>query len=186
MPRPPRLQLAGAIYHVTARGNRRVDIFMDDSDRRLFLALLERTVTRYGWRCHTYCLMKNHFHLVIETPEPNISDGMQFLAGLYAAAFNHRHGLSGHLFQGRFHTVVLKSDGQLLATVRYVLLNPVRAGLCERPGDWKWSSYGTIVQVDVRSFVHVGLLLGLFGRVGSQAREEFGRFVFDPPARAGQ
>jgi putative transposase len=186
VPRPPRPQLAGAIYHVTARGNRRVDIFVDDSDRRLFIALLELTITRYGWRCHTYCLMKNHFHLVIETPQPNVSAGMQFLAGRYGAAFNHRHGLSGHLFQGRFHAVVVESEGQLLAAVRYVLLNPVRAGLCEQPGEWRWSSYRAIVRMDyVQPFVHVGRLLGLFGPVESRAREEFARFVFDAPARAG-
>jgi REP element-mobilizing transposase RayT len=186
MPRPPRVQIAGGIYHVTARGNRKEDIFGDDSDRRLFLRLLELICARYGWRCHVYCLMNNHVHFVVETPQPNISVGMQCLFGRYAAYFNERHGLSGHLFQGRFHSVLIESDGQLLATARYILLNPVRARLCERPGEWKWGSFRALVETGYASPpVHVVFLLGMFGADLPKAREALRKFIYDAPERAG-
>jgi len=170
---------------VTSRGNRRQLIFMDDIDRQLFLHLLEKVVARCRWRCHAYCLMSNHFHLVIETPEPNLSYGLQLLNGAYAQWFNQRHGLTGHLFQGRFHSVLVESDWQLLELTRYVVLNPVRAGLCEKPGDWPWSSYRAVVmRVSPPRFLTIDWLLSQFGRDPQRAREEFRIFVFDAPARA--
>jgi REP element-mobilizing transposase RayT len=102
MPRPSRLQLAGGVYHVVSRGNRQQTIFCDEIDYARFLELLGAVVSRFGWRCHAYCFMPNHFHLVVETPEANISAGMQWLNGRYAQWFNIRYGFSGHLFQGRW------------------------------------------------------------------------------------
>jgi putative transposase len=131
----------GSIFHVTARGNRRQLIFLDSGDRLLFLELLARTVTRFGWLCHAYCLMGNHFHLVIETPVFNLSEGMQRLNGRFAQLFNVRRELDGHLFQGRFHSERIETDAHLLSSVRYDDLNPVRAGLVGDPAAWPWSSH---------------------------------------------
>jgi putative transposase len=180
MPRPPRVQVAGGIFHVTARGNRQQLIYADDADRQLFLSLLERVVARCGWRCHAYCLMSNHFHLVIETPQPNLSYGLQLLNGAYAQCFNHRHGLSGHLFQGRFHSVLVETSDQFLQLVRYVVLNPVRAGLCERPEDWPWSSYRAfLARISPPRFLAVDLLLAELGQDPDRARAVLQDLVCD-------
>jgi REP-associated tyrosine transposase len=184
MPRPPRLQIAGGVYHVISRGNRRQAIFHDDTDYVRFLDALETVVNRLGWKCHAYCLMPNHFHLVIETPEPNISAGMQRLNSAYAQWFNRRYGYTGHLFQGRFYGQVVESTYHLLELARYVVLNPVRAGLCSNASGWKWSSYRAIVgEIKRAGFLTVGWLLGEFGRDPSRARETFRQFVLDVPSR---
>lgn len=141
MARPPRVQIPGATYHVTARGNRRQSIFLDDDDRRLFVALLKRVVQRRRWRLVAYCLMTNHFHLVIESPSTNLSSGMHYLNFRYAQLFNERHALDGHVFGGRFGSVLVESERQLSELLRYVAFNPVRAGLSEHPSDWRWSSF---------------------------------------------
>ncbi len=141
MPRPPRLQIAGATYHVTSRGNRRQAIYHDDYDRRYFLALRDRVIGRYTWRLRAYCLMTNHFHLLIETPQPTLSEGMQRLQCNYAAYFNERHSLDGHVFQQRFGSRLVKTEEHFLEALRYIAFNPVRAGLCEHPSDWRWSSF---------------------------------------------
>jgi REP-associated tyrosine transposase len=141
MPRAPRLQVAGGIFHVTARGNRRQSIYHDDYDRQVFLILRDRIVERFDWRILAYCLMTNHFHLVIETEHESLSTGMHQLNGGYARKFNDRHTVDGHLFEGRFRSTVIESDDQFEETLRYVALNPVRAGLCEHPSDWPWSSF---------------------------------------------
>jgi REP element-mobilizing transposase RayT len=120
-------------------------IFLDDGDRECFLSILESTVERHRWECHAYCLMGNHFHLVVRTPDANVADGMCRLNGGYARSFNKRHGRSGHLFARRYHAELVQTDGHLLEVVRYVALNPVRAGLCTRPEEWRWSSYGALV-----------------------------------------
>lgn len=173
------------MFHVTSRGNRRQLIFIDDFDRQIFLHLLAKVVERCGWRCHAYCLMPNHFHLVIETPEPNLSYGLQLLLGTYAQWFNHRHGFTGHVFQGRFHSVLVESEEHLIELARYIVLNPVRAGLCEKPEDWPWSSYRAVVtRVSPPRFLTVNFLLGHFGRDPERAREGFETFVFDAPPRA--
>ena len=129
------------MYHVTARGNRGQPIFADDTDRRRFLEYLGRGVTKFEWTCHAYCLMTTHYHLMITTPEANIGRGMHLINGGHAQAFNHRHGLSGHLFGDRYYSVVLDHDSHLLELIRYLALNPVRAGLCRSPEQWSWSSY---------------------------------------------
>src|SRR4051812_47131806 len=122
-------------------------IYRDDGDRRTFLAILEDTIDRYGWKCYAYCLMGNHFHLVVGTPEPNVAAGMCRLNGGYARSFNKRHGRCGHLFERRYHAELVQTDGHLLELVRYVALNPVRAGLCGRADEWPWSSYGSLVGI---------------------------------------
>ena len=185
MPRPLRPQVAGGVYHVVSRGNRKQPIFCDDADYLRFLELLAAVVSRLGWRCHAYCLMPNHFHLVVETPQPNISTGIQWLNGHYAQWFNRRHGLSGHLFQGRFHGRLVESTYHLLELVRYLALNPVRAGLCQDASGWRWSSYlATIGQSKRTALLTVGWLLNQFGRDPRRARDTFRRFVLDATPRA--
>ena len=144
MPRKPREDFAGAIQHVYARGNNQRRIFLDDHDRRRYLRLLGHVVRAKRWRCLAYCLMDNHVHLLIETPEPNLGAGMQLLHGLYGWAHNKRHGTSGHVFQGRFGATRVTTDGQLLMTVAYIARNPVDAGRCAEVHSWRWSSHATI------------------------------------------
>lgn len=141
MARPLRLEFPGAIYHVTARGNAQNDTFLDDEDRQLFLACLGEIVTRLNWLCHAYCLMDNHYHLLIETPEGNLSRGMRQLNGVYTQRFNRRHKRVGHLFQGRFKAIVVERDSYLLELCRYVVLNPVRARMVKHIEHYPWSSY---------------------------------------------
>jgi putative transposase len=126
---------------VIARGNSDDPIYADDLDRELFLADLERVVERYRWLCHAYCLMTTHYHLVVETPLANLPAGMQRLNGGHASRFNERHGLTGHVFGSRYRSILIEDARYLLAVCRYVVLNPVRAGICDRPEDWPWSSY---------------------------------------------
>src|SRR4030043_1793691 len=141
MSRPLRIQYAGAVYHITSRGNARKAIFKDDRDRKVFLNIVEEVKDRYHWLCHTYCLMNNHYHLLVETPDGNLSEGMRQLNGVYTQVFNRRHRRAGHLFQGRYKAILVQKDSHLLEVSRYVVLNPVRAGTVERPDQWKWSSY---------------------------------------------
>jgi len=141
MARPLRLQFPGALYHVTSRGNARRKIYLDDEDRHRFLDLLGKEVTQQGWRCYAYCLMDNHYHLLIETPEPTLVAGMRRLNGVYTQAFNRRHGRVGHLFQGRYKAIVVDKEAYLLELCRYVVLNPVRAKAITRPERWPWSSF---------------------------------------------
>jgi putative transposase len=184
MPRPIRLQAPGALYHVTARGNRQQQIFNGRDDYLCFLALLAGVVERLGWRCHAYCLMPNHFHLVIETPEPNLSIGMQRLNGRYAQWFNQTYGYSGHLFQGRFYSGLVESNHHLLELVRYVLLNPVRAGLCSDASGWEWSSFLSFVgRAATPTFLTVDWILKQFGIQPQRARAALQRFILDAPWR---
>jgi putative transposase len=139
--RPLRVEFPNALYHVTSRGNGKQPIFLDESDRERFLGLLARTCERFAWRCHAYCLMGNHYHLVLETPRPNLSRGMQQLGSGYAQSFNRRHERTGHVLQGRYKAFLVEKEAHLLELTRYVVLNPVRAGLCRSAGEWRWSSY---------------------------------------------
>ena len=141
MARPLRLEFAGALYHVTARGNARQRTYLDEEDRRLYLELLGKEVEQQGWRCYAYCLMDNHYHLLIETPEPNLVAGMRRLNGVYTQAFNRRHRRVGHLFQGRYKAIVVDKDAYLRELCRYIVLNPVRAKAVKTPQRWAWSSY---------------------------------------------
>ena len=140
MARPLRLELAGGLYHVTSRGNSRQDIYIDDEDRLCWLDLLGDTCTSFNWVCHAYCLMTNHYHIVLETVEGNLSQGMRQLNGVYTQRFNRRHRRVGHVFQGRYKAILVDKDSYLLELSRYVVLNPVRAAMVNDVGDWEWSS----------------------------------------------
>src|SRR5262249_26297523 len=141
MAQQPRHEAAGAIHHVYARGNRRQEIFVDDDDRRTYLAMLGSATRRCRWRCLAFCLMTNHVHLLIETAEPNLGRGMQMVHAPYAQTFNRRHRRVGHLFQGRYGAERIRSDAQVVTTLRYIALNPVTAGACADARDWRWSSH---------------------------------------------
>lgn len=141
MSRPLRIEYPGAFYHLTSRGNARQAIFLDDTDREILLDVLGSMVERFGWRIHAYCLMGNHYHLLAETPQPNLSGGMRWLNGVYTQRFNRRHERVGHVLQGRFKAILVERDSYLLELARYIVLNPVRAGMTNAPGRWRWSSY---------------------------------------------
>lgn len=165
MARPLRIELHGGLYHITSRGDRREDIFIDDADRRQWLTLLGEVCARYNWFCHAYCLMDNHFHIVVETVDSNLSAGMRQLNGVYTQWHNRTHDRVGHVFQGRFKAVMVQREGYLLELARYVVLNPVRAGMCNQPDDWPWSSYQAMVgQVTPPPWLQVRWLLSQFGQ----------------------
>ncbi len=178
MARPLRPAYPGAIYHITVRGVERRRIFMDDRDREGFLGLLADVVARFEWRCHAYCLMTNHFHLVVETPLGNVSAGMKQLNGVYAQAFNRRHGRRGHLYEDRFHTTLVETEAHLLELTRYVPANPVRARLCRAPGQWRWSSYAaTAGDAPAPRFLTVDWTLAQFAAGPERARVRYRLFV---------
>ena len=180
MPRPPRPLEVNAFSHVTSRGNRGEPIFTDPTDFVRFLEITEQATVRFRWQCLAYCLMTNHYHLVVRTPEPSISQALHHLNGSYARWFNRRHGYQGHLFQRRFHSRAIESDWHLLEACRYVVLNPVRAGLVGRPSEWTWSSYrATIGASPEACTLALDELLGFFGRPPARAREAFRAFVDD-------
>ncbi|MEJ2379989.1 MAG: transposase [Gammaproteobacteria bacterium] len=178
MARPLRMELAGGLYHVTSRGDRREDIYRDDDDRAFWLEVLGEVCGRYNWRVHAYCEMTNHYHFVVETPEANLSQGMRQLNGVYTQGFNRRHGLVGHLFQGRFKGILVERDSYLLEVSRYVVLNPVRARMTEDPSEWRWSSYGAMVGLVRRQdWLETDWLLRQFGSRRRQAVERYKAFV---------
>ena len=161
-----------------SRGVRQEPIYLDDQDRKVFLSFLAEAVRRYRWRLFAYCLMTNHYHLVLDTPGANLSEGMQWLKGRHAQWFNWRHAYEGHVFYRRFRSPLIESDWHFLEAIRYVLLNPVRAGLCQRAGDWKWSSYRATTS-DEASPVELALdsVLGYFGNDNASARQRFAAFI---------
>ena len=178
MTRPLRIEYPGAIYHVTSRGNARRKIFLNDEDRETFLGTLAWVAGRFGWICHAYCLMDNHFHLIIETPEPNLSRGMRQLNGVYTQGFNRLHRKVGHLFQGRFKAIVVERDSYLLVLARYVVLNPVRTKMVKSPAAYAWSSYRPTLGLDpVPAALSVEWLLGQFAKTKSVARKRYAEFV---------
>jgi putative transposase len=178
MARPPREELAGGIHHVYARGNAKEAIYRDDADRERYLVILGKAVVRHRWRCLAYCLMDNHVHLLIETPVPNLGSGMQWLHSLYAQAFNHRHERAGHVFQGRFGAVRVRSDAQLLMVARYIARNPVEGGLCGDPDDWSWSSHATAYDEGrAPAWLDTNRLLGFFGAGGGDSLRRYLDFV---------
>ncbi len=178
MARPIRLEFGGALYHVTARGDRREAIYEDDVDRMQFLDVLGDVVGRFNWRCHAYCLMSNHYHVVIETPDANLSRGMRQLNGVFTQWSNRRHRRTGHLFQGRYKAVLVDADSYLLELTRYVVLNPVRAGMVKSARAWMWSSYGaTVGAADTPEWLEVDGLLSQFGTRRSRAVAAYERFV---------
>jgi REP element-mobilizing transposase RayT len=178
MARPLRIEYEGAVYHITSRGNERKEIYRDTGDRTLFLAVLRQVNQRYSWLCHAYCLMDNHYHLLIETPESNLSQGMRQLNGLYTQGFNRGHDRVGHVFQGRYRAIVIEKESHLLEVCRYVVLNPVRAKVVERPQDWSWSSYGgTAGLASAHPCLTVDWLLGQFAPERTEAQRMYQVFV---------
>jgi putative transposase len=178
MSRPVRIEFPNALYHVTARGDRREDIFEDDADRHAFLDILAKVVDQFNWLCYAWCLMDNHYHLLIKTPEANLSKGMRQLNGVYTQTSNRRHARVGHLFQGRFKAILVDSDAYLLELARYVVLNPVRAGLVRKPDKWAWSSYrASMGLAAAQPFLAVDGLLAQFARRRTVARARYAQFV---------
>lgn len=180
MARPLRLEFAGALYHITSRGDQREDIYDDDVDRRQFLDLLGEVCVGYNWVCHAYCLMSNHYHLLIETPDANLSQGMRQLDGVYTQSYNHRHNRVGHVFQGRYKAIHVEKESYLLELSRYIVLNPVRAHMVSSAQEWPWSSYRTTVgMMTSDNWLNSEWLLAGFGATKRQAIDRYKRFVAD-------
>jgi putative transposase len=180
MARPLRIEFAGATYHVTSRGNEQRNSLYGDDDRRAFLIFLGDAARRFGWSVAAWVLMTNHFHLVLQTPEPNLSKGMQWLNGTYAAWFNRRHNRSGHLFQGRFKAFLIEKERYYTEVTRYVVLNPVRAKLVNHPAEYQWSSYRASAGIEgPHPWLDIAATLEPFGGIGEVARLAYRQFVLD-------
>jgi putative transposase len=178
MTRPLRIELAGGLYHVTSRGDRREDIYASDEDRLLWLEIFSETCKRFNWVCHAWCLMTNHYHIVVETIEGNLSRGMRHLNGIYTQATNRKYRRVGHLFQGRYKGILVEKDSYLLELARYVVLNPVRAGMVGSCGEWPWSSYGAMIgTAQAPEWLQTDWLLAQFGRDRKAAVEAYIAFV---------
>jgi putative transposase len=178
MARPPRIFEAGAYYHVTARGNNGEAIVRDDLDCLDFFRRFSPIVFKESWRVVTYCLMTNHYHLLMRPGASGFAAGMQLLNSGHARRLNWKHGRTGHLFRNHYNWRPIESDAHLLETCRYIVLNPVRAGLCKAPEDWPWSSYRATVDLELPSdFFAIGDLLGLFGTGPAAARAAYRAFV---------
>jgi REP element-mobilizing transposase RayT len=174
------------MFHVYARGNRKADIFRDDVDCQTYVALLGATVVRMRWQCLAYCLMPNHVHLLLTTPEPNLGHGMQRLHGRYAQTFNARHGDVGHLFQGRYGAVAVTEDAQLWTTVGYIAANPVTAGVVREAAEWVWSSHRAMGGVEAApAWLDVSALVELLAAQGGDGRERYWELVADRVAPVG-
>lgn len=185
MTRPLRLQFAGALYHVTARGDGREDIYLSDDDREVFLAVLAQVHERFNWRIHAYCLMSNHYHLLVETPEANLSQGMRQLNGVFTQRFNRIHNRVGHVFQGRFKGILVEKETYLLELARYVVLNPVRAGMVSTPEQWGWSSYRATIGLEtVPDWLETRSVLAGFGADEPKAVRHYVAFVAEGMGKA--
>lgn len=164
MARPLRLEFAGALYHITARGDRQEAIYENDDDRIAFLSVRGEVCQLCNWVCHAYCLMGNHYHLLIETPEGNLSRGMRQLNGVYTQQHNRRHSRVGHVLQGRYKAVLVEKESYLLELVRYIVLNPVRAQMMRTADEWPWSSYRSKIGLQTAvAGVHTDWVLAAFG-----------------------
>jgi putative transposase len=180
MARPLRIEYPGALYHLTSRGDRQEDIFLDDTDREEFLSVLGSVVERFGWRVYAYCLMDNHYHLMVETPKGNLSKGMRQLNGVYTQRVNRRHARIGHVFQGRFKAILVDKQNYLLELSRYVVLNPVRAKRVKDPGRYRWSSYrATVGEVTPPPFLDTADLLLQFAATAPAAQRRYRAFVLE-------
>jgi putative transposase len=187
MPRKPRRQEPGLTYHVFTRAIRDEPIYQHEFDRLEFLRLLRETVRRLGWICHAYCEMTTHYHLLVTTPEPNLAAGMQWLNSRHAEYFNHRYGLRGHLFRGRYGAVTVEEDGHFLVELRYVVLNPVRAGICTRPERWPWSSYPAMLGLTKPpDFLTIEPTLRMLSRERGLAVQRLRAFIGDSLFRAAK
>jgi len=170
MARPLRLEYAGALYHITSRGD----------DRKMFISLLEQVCKTYNWLCHAYCLMGNHYHLLVETPEANLSKGMRQLNGMYTQNYNRNHNRVGHVFQGRYKAILVEKQSYLLELARYIVLNPVRVQMVRVAGDWQWSSYRATIGQSTRSgCLTTDWLLAAFSNRKGKAIELYKQFVHE-------
>ena len=180
MARPLRLEFAGALYHVTSRGDGREDIFLADQDRLAWLETLAQVCARFNWTCHAYCQITNHYHVVVETPDANLSKGMRQLNGVYTQRFNRLHQRTGHVFQGRFKAILVEKDGYLLELARYVVLNPLRANMVRRVEHWSWSSYAaTCGQIPKPDWLQTDFILSQFGVQRARAIAKYIAFVHE-------
>lgn len=178
MARPLRVEFPGALYHVMARGNARQSIVADDSDRRRLLATVGEVVEKHNVLCHAYCLMNNHYHLLLETPDGNLSHAMRDIGGRYTQQFNRRHRRVGHLFQGRYKAILVEKESFLLELARYIVLNPVRSGLCRSAGMYPWSSYrATVGRTNVPRWLTIDSVLGRFGEIQHASQRRYAAFV---------
>lgn len=184
MARPLRIEFPGALYHITARGNCRAPIFLDDEDRNRLLCGVKEINSRFKTICHAYCLMLNHYHLILETQEANLSKAMQLINGVYTQTFNHRHSRVGHVFQGRYKSILIQRESHLLEASRYIVMNPVKARLCAQPADWRWSSYRSTAGLDKpHDCLTTNWILSQFCPEIERAARIYRAFVVDKTAR---
>lgn len=180
MTRPLRIMFPGALYHIYVRGNGCQSIYLDDEDRHKFSEIFQKTLNRLKWKCYALCLMDTHYHIFVETPEMNLSMGMQQLNGIYAQYFNKQHDRVGHVFQGRYNAIVVDGENYFLELCRYIVLNPVKAGIVERPEDYLWSSYRQMIGIDESMpFIETAALEKYFGSLSGTAGRDFSKFVLD-------
>lgn len=180
MSRPLRLELAGGLYHVTSCGDGREDIYLSDADRLAWLDVFGQVCKRFNWVCHAWCQMTNHYHILIETPEANLAQGMRQLNGVYTQRFNRAHARVGHVFQGRYKAILVERDSYLLELARYVVLNPLRARMVRRLENWHWSSYhATCGQEVAPAWLQTDWILAQFGRQRASAIRKYVEFVHE-------
>jgi len=181
-----REEFGRGFVHAYTRGNNRSPVFFDEFDYVAWLRILERTVKRFGWACHAYCLMPNHYHLLLESSQNRISAGMRHLNGSFAQRINVRYDRTGHLFEGPYHEELVTDHPYLLELTRYLPLNPVRARLCDRPEEWQWSSYRATAGLERRpEFLTVSFVRSLFGR-GEIGVARYRGFVSEGAVRASK
>jgi putative transposase len=180
MARPLRIEFAGALYHVTSRGDGREDIYTGENDRKLWLEILGQVCERFNWTIHAYCQMGNHYHLLVETPDGNLAKGMRQLNGVYTQRFNQLHNRVGHVFQGRYKAILVQREAYLLELSRYVVLNPVRAGMVRAARDWVWSNYrATAGMAPAPEWLDTEWTLAAFAELMQDAQAVYRRFVAD-------
>lgn len=178
MARQLRIEYPGALYHITSRGDGQENIYLSNMDMEMFLAIFATTCERYHWYCYAYCLMHNHYHLLIETPLGNLSKGMQHLNGIYTQQFNKKHQRVGHVFQGRYKGILVDKEHYLLELSRYIVLNPLRAKIVEHVSDWKWSSYSFMLNtLKSPPWLKVDALLDLFSNDKEKCQNAYIQFV---------
>jgi putative transposase len=178
MSRPLRLEFPYALYHITSRGDRREDIYENDIDRRDFLGIFSSVIEQFNWVCYAYCLMDNHYHLLVQTPNSNLSKGMRHLNGVYTQSYNRRHNKTGHLFQGRYKSILVEANAYLLELSRYIVLNPVKASMVDQVGGWKWSSYQAMIgECQSPDWLSSDYLMSLFSPQRKTAIKRYNSFV---------